>query len=176
MKAQFVFEKFSEEDDPIHSMGIGTPLSIAGGYLQKYADAHGYEFQMVPIRKQESPIMFVDIKPYFEVLTNHEGGAAVYVYKHKYTITYMPHQAPNIYSLRKEWVGYARKLKRGDNLPLFSTDKYEDNFKLRELKQDMKAGNAKECDVKQNLMGRYRKDQMPDIIQRIDTNIKKEVK
>jgi hypothetical protein len=178
MRAQFVFEKFSEVDsDPVHSMGIGTPLGIAGHYLQKYADAHGYEFQMVPIRKQESPIIFVDCEPFYAVLTPNDGGAAVYVYKYKFTITYMPHQAPNIYSLRKEWVGYTRRLQPGEEfhhgiMHYTEIKKGEDKFKTDLLKKDMKVGGLKERDVKQNLMGRFSKEQLPDLIARIDKNLR----
>jgi hypothetical protein len=179
MRAQFVFEKFEEESDPIHDLGIGTPLGIAGGYLQKYADEHGYDFQIVPIRKQESPIIFVDCEPFFEVLTGNQGGAAVYVYKYKFTITYMPHQAPNIYSLRKEWVGYPFNFSRKEADEITDMwrkypnrrENYEE-LKLKKLKENIKSGNVKERDVKQNLMGRFRKDQLPDLIARIDKNLK----
>jgi hypothetical protein len=171
MKAQFVFEKFSEEDDPIHSMGIGTPLGIAGGHLQRYAHEHGYEFQMVPIRKQESPIMFVDVKPYYDKFSGFPSRF-VYVYKMKYTITYMPHQAPTIYSLRKEWVGYGYVATKDDSKQLNNLSSKEfDDYKLRKLKQNIQNGNVKQIDLKQALMGRYAKFQIPEMIKRIDDNI-----
>ena len=43
---EYINEKFTDKSDPIHDMGIGDPLHIAGSYLQKFADKNGYHFEM----------------------------------------------------------------------------------------------------------------------------------
>jgi hypothetical protein len=178
MKAQFVFEKFEEESDPIHDMGIGDPLMRAGSYMQKYAEEHGYEFELKKIAKTESPVMYVpNDNPEIVSRTSLQGGGVICTTTFKYTITYMPHKKPNVFSLRKVWMGYAyvptdedlinpQIGRMIDSRNFTGFEKYKAN-KLREL---MKKGGMKEKPLKQALMGRF--SDPKKIIARIDKSIK----
>lgn len=162
MRAKFIYEKFTDVSDPIHDMGIGDPLHIAGSKLERYANEHGYHFEMKKISGVESPIIIVDLpKPYFIFWDGYMKPGACYIHKLKYTITYMPHQKPNVYSLRKVWMGY-------------TSGKKDRSLKI--LKQEMKSGKAKEKNLNQQLMGRFPKDGIPTMIKRIEYSIKNESK
>jgi len=183
MRAKLVFEKFSAESDPVHDMGIGDPLHIAGSYLQKFADKNGYHFEMKKISGVESPIIIVDLpKPYFIFWDGHQKPGASYIHRLKYTITYMPHQKPRVFSLRKVWMGY--NYKPGDEAYLGKAGKLVDQgdyegwrkWQLDELKKKMKKGGLKEHALNQQLMGRFTKQKIYIIIDKIEKSIKKEIK
>lgn len=182
MKAQFVFEKFEEVSDPIHDMGIGDPLMRAGGKLQRYAEEHGYEFRMEKIAKTESPVMYVPIKPTFEMRTGFQGGGATCATKLKFTITYIPRQ-PKPLSLRKVFVGYAYVPNDKDILyakPGGYIDKGDirgwNKWQMDKLKQGMKKGTLKEKPLKQALQGRFGEKEGDALIKRMDKSIKNATK
>ena len=68
MKALFVFEKFKEESDPIHDMGIGIDYDFLMGLLKKrvkYLENHnkinkklGYPLYEYNIRIDDTEILF----------------------------------------------------------------------------------------------------------------------
>lgn len=182
MRAQFIYEKFIEDSDPIHDLNIGDPLHVAGGYLQKYADENGYHFEMKKISGKESPIIIIDLtKPYFDDIYEYPRSYAALVTKLKYSITYMPHHAPRMYSLRKGWIGY-RYIPDDDDYEKI-VDKNVNNLydhwkKWREklLLRELKKGYLKEVNLKQGLMGRFTKSEISEMIRRINVSIKNEMK
>jgi hypothetical protein len=162
MRAKFVNEKFEEHSDPVHDMGIGDPLLIAASKLQKFAESKGYHFEMKKISGVESPIIIVDLpEPYFKFWDGYMKPGACYVKSIKYTLTYMPHQAPRIFSLRKVWIGYKSDKK----------DKY-----FQDLRFYIRNGNVKEIGLEQQLMGRFTKHEIYIIIDKIEKSIKKELR
>jgi len=172
-------EKFEEESDPIHDMGIGDPLYVAGGRLQKFAKEHDYEFEMKKTRgNKETPSLYVPIKPRFEGRTGFQGGGAIYITKFKYTITYLPEWQPTPYSLRKVWMGYVYvptddELSKRPEKTYYGYEEY-DNWKISLLKKEMKKGTLKEKALKQQLIGRY--GDLTKLLKRIEGSIKKESK
>jgi len=171
-----VNEKFTEESDPIHDMGIGDPLLIAAGKMQKYAEEHGFKFEMKKISGVESPTMIINKEPKFEIITVYPSHFAAYHDKIKYTITYMSHQKPKPFSLRKVWIGSKYNLSDDDYMrmpkSLEKTRKYEE-WEIGLLKKAMKKGTIKkDVAVKQNLMGRYATAN--EVIDRMNKNVKKE--
>ena len=181
MKAQFVFEKFTEKSDPIHDMGIGDPLMIAAGKMQEYAEKNGYEFEMKKIGKTESPVIYVPLKkPRIEQTSGFRGDrGASYITKRMYTITYMPHKKPNIYSLRKVYIGYAY-VPTDEDYDRIRRDtgkmNHEDwqNWAIELLKREMKKGTLKQIQVKQTLMGRF--SHIPTMIKRLEYSVNHEIK
>ena len=179
MKAQFVFEKFSVESDPIHDMGIGDPLMRASGALQKYAEENGYEFEMKKISKVESPTMTIPIKQVYDTvpLGSYTSHAPCMYTDAEFTITYMKHRMPTPFSLRKNWIGYKYELQDEDYLEMPKDVEVKRSYKeweLNILKKHLKKGDLKKSVCKQNLMGRY--GEISEIIDRIDKNVQKIIK
>jgi hypothetical protein len=73
----------------------------------------------------------------------------------------MPHQKPQIFSLRKVWLGYA-------------SGKQDKQFKI--LKQQMKDGKVKEKGLEQQLMGRFTEHEIYIIIDKIEKSMQKELR
>jgi len=174
MKAQFVFERFEEVSDPIHDLGIGDPLMRAGAKMQRYAENHGYEFQLEKIAKTESPVMYVPIKPFFEKRTGFQGGGATYTTKLKFTITYIKGQ-PKPLSLRKVFMGNVyvptdEDFYRMKEKQLMRTE--WEKWQIDKLKKEMKKGPMKERPLKQALLGRFSEKEAEDVIKRMDKTIK----
>lgn len=162
MRAKLVYEKFEEDSDPIEDMGIGHPLLTAAGYLDKYAKKKGYKFEMKKISGVESPTVTIDLpEPYFKFWDGYNKPGACYIKSIKYTLTYMPHQAPRIFSLRKVWIGYKSDKK----------DKY-----FQDLRFYIRNGKVKEIGLEQQLMGRFTKHEIYIIIDKIEKSINKELR
>ena len=157
-------EKFTEDEEsnPIHDMGIGDPLGIAGSYLQKYAEEKGYDFQY---NKRGTPSIGIPVF-YYEFV----GYWPLLITEIRYTITYVS-EWDNKFSLRKQWFGYDSKKTKNSIIKLMhigSKDRSLDEFK-KILNKDK---NYPFTFIKQNLMGRFNHPR--EIIPRMHLNIQKE--
>jgi len=174
---EYIYEKFEKESDPVHDMGIGDPLYVAGGKLQSFAKEHGYEFEMKKTRKnRETPSLYVPIKPRFETRSYFQGGGAMCITKIKYTITYLPDWKDTPFSLRKVWMGYVyvpsdEEYKKAPD-SVFNTYEESEKWRFSLLKREMKKGTLKEKALEQQLMGRY--GDVSNLLKRMSGNIKKE--
>jgi len=157
-------------------MGIGNPLLRAGGVLQQYAEQNGYKFEMKKIAKVESPTMTMPINQRFDTvpLGAFRRHAPCMYTKIEYTITYMHHRQPTPFSLRKNYIGYKYELQDEDFLAKPKGYEKFQEWELNILKKHLKKGDLKELICKQNLMGRFKN--IPEIIDRIDKNIKRDTK
>jgi len=174
MKAIKVFEKFTEDSDPIKDMGIGDSLQNAVYKMRNYAEKNNFQF-FEGGRSGKTPTIIIPIEPYHDTYNNWpDMDHSVYVTKIGYTISYKKESWEDTpFQLRKIWIGYKMDvdafLEIIDKTQVsYSTKK---NMERSIIKKQIAAGELSEVRINQQLQQRFTTPE--EAIQRMDLNISK---